>query len=107
LKASKKLYAESSSVSVEEMCTNYDSYIKSLIAKWEHDLKVYNEEINKKKQDKLLEKVFGKEKKKKIEKKLNESPKARLKKLAAPKDKWKRLKILYELKKKFAHDITL
>ena len=31
----------------------------------------------------------------------------RLKELAKPKDKWKRLRILMDLKKKFRHDITL
>jgi len=31
----------------------------------------------------------------------------RLGELAKPKDKWKRLRILMELKKKFRHDITL
>lgn len=30
-----------------------------------------------------------------------------MKELAVPKDKWKRLKILMNLKKKFTHDITL
>ena len=52
--------------------------------------------------------MFGKEKKEKIEKKFKElKQKDHLKGLAKPKDKWKRLKILMKLKKKFAHDLVL
>ena len=59
-------------------------------------------------QEKTLEEVFGKEKKQKIDKQLKEQKTIeRLGVLAKPKDKWKRLRILMELKKQFRHDITL
>jgi ferritin len=56
----------------------------------------------------LLEGVFGKERKEKLLQHLNEkNTQTRLSELAKPKDKWKRLRILMDLKKKFRHDITL
>jgi hypothetical protein len=56
----------------------------------------------------LLENVFGKDKKKELEKYLGSKKTIqRLNELAKPKDKWKRLRILMDLKKKFRHDITL
>lgn len=59
-------------------------------------------------QEKTLEEVFGKEKKQKIDKQLKEQKTIeRLGVLAKPKDKWKRLRILMDLKKQFRHDITL
>lgn len=55
-----------------------------------------------------MEDVFGKEKKLKLDSFLNSKKTInRLHELAKPKDKWKRLRILMELKKKFRHDITL
>lgn len=52
--------------------------------------------------------VLGKDRKEKFEKELAEKKtEDRLKELAKPKDKWKRLRILMDLKKKFQHDITL
>jgi hypothetical protein len=58
--------------------------------------------------DTLLVKVFGKDKKLKLEQSLaQQKTDERLGQLAKPKDKWKRLKILMDLKKKFSHDLTL
>ena len=55
-----------------------------------------------------MENVFGKDKKKELEKYLSsKKTMKRLSELAKPKDKWKRLRILMDLKKKFRHDITL
>jgi hypothetical protein len=52
--------------------------------------------------------VIGKDKKKEIEKtKTKDETIKRIGELAKPKDKWKRLRILMELKKEFKHDITL
>ena len=52
--------------------------------------------------------MFGKDKKLTLEHSLaSKKTEDRLKDLAVPKDKWKRLRILLDLKKKFAHDITL
>jgi hypothetical protein len=56
----------------------------------------------------LLISVFGKDKKLKLDQKLSSQKNTkRLEELAVPKDKWKRLRILMDLKKKFNHDITL
>ncbi len=58
--------------------------------------------------NKLLQEVFGKERKEKLDAFLQEKKTMkRLQELAKPKDKWKRLRILMDLKKKFKHDITL
>lgn len=52
--------------------------------------------------------MFGKSKKEKIDKELKEmKTEDRLKVLAKPKDKWKRLRILMDLKRKFKHDMVL
>jgi hypothetical protein len=52
--------------------------------------------------------VFGKKKKEKLDKELKEmKTEDRLKVLAKPKDKWKRLRILMQLKSKFKHDMVL
>ena len=55
-----------------------------------------------------MENVFGKDKKLELENYLSsKKTMKRLNELAKPKDKWKRLRILMDLKKKFRHDITL
>ncbi len=67
-----------------------------------------NEEKEKKHKDRILTQVFGKEKKLQLEKQLNSKMTSdRLNKLARPKDRWKRGKILLQLKKKFPHDAVL
>jgi hypothetical protein len=55
-----------------------------------------------------MEEVYGKDKKKKLEEYLKKRTAMKcLNELARPKDKWKRLRILMDLKKRFRHDITL
>lgn len=62
----------------------------------------------KQERENLLVQVFGKDKKLTLDQSLaSKKTEDRLKDLAVPKDKWKRLRILLDLKKKFAHDITL
>ena len=61
-----------------------------------------------KEHNRLLEDVFGKEKKEKLFTELKDRKlDKRLGELAKPKDKWKRLRILMDLKKKFQHDMVL
>ena len=95
-------------VSVEEMCQRYEVFGQA------ERQAVIREEVRirhakrGRHQDFLLTNVLGKKRKDALEVKLaGQKTEVRLAELAKPKDKWKRLKILMELRKKFAHDITL
>lgn len=91
---------------MEELCNKYTLYVK-LLDKLQKD-KEHHEFVKaqQEEREKLLVSVFGKERKLKMEQRLA-AQKKRLNELAKPKDKWKRLRILLDLKKKFAHDMTL
>jgi len=98
----------SRTISIEEHLANFDIYMKVETKLRSKALLDFQQKLLKRKHDQLLEDVFGKEKKLKLESYLNSKKTAsRLTELAKPKDKWKRLRILMELKKKFRHDITL
>jgi hypothetical protein len=97
-----------SKVSAEELCVKYELYVKLLTTKRVAENLALKKKAQHEDRERLLNSVFGKKKKEEIQHKLaTQDTDARLKQLAVPKDKWKRLKILLDLKKKFAHDITL
>ncbi len=55
-----------------------------------------------------MRQVYGKKKAQEIEEKeKNYNAKERIKDLAKPKDKWKKLRILKQLRKQFPHDILI
>ena len=95
-------------LSVQEIINDYENNYKAevQIRSWIDHIKAKRKQ--KQEHEKTLEEVFGKEKKLQIDKQLKEQKTIeRLGVLAKPKDKWKRLRILMELKKQFRHDITL
>ena len=95
-------------LSVQEIINDYENNYKAevQIRQWIDHTKMKRKQ--KQVHEKTLEEVFGKEKKQQIDKQLKDQKTIeRLGVLAKPKDKWKRLRILMELKKQFTHDITL
>lgn len=93
---------------MEEMCANYEKAVNI------YKQQKLQEEVSKRQtkltreREYLKVQVFGKDKKLKLEQTLaSKKTEQRLGELAKPKDKWKRLRILMDLKKKFTHDITL
>ena len=95
-------------ISIEEHLVDFDIYMKVETRIRSKALLEVQQKQLQKKHNQLLESVFGKDKKLKLESYLNSKKTMnRLNELAKPKDKWKRLRILMDLKKKFRHDITL
>jgi len=100
--------SEDSPLSLEEMVVNLELYEKLLALNLEDRLAARKREAAAKEQEKRLEHVYGKQKKQEVDKRLaGLTGSEHLSKLAKPKDKWGRLRILMDLKKKFAHDISL
>ena len=95
-------------ISIEEHLHTFDVYMKVETRTRAEAMKEVNLELYRRQQDQLMEEVYGKDKKKKLEEYLKKRTAMKcLNELARPKDKWKRLRILMDLKKRFRHDITL
>ena len=93
---------------MERLLIQYELYVKLIVKTRNDEVEKSRHQQSLKDRENLLVQVFGKDKKLKIEQSLAlKKTKQRISELAIPKDKWKRLKILMDLKKKFSHDITL
>lgn len=95
-------------LSLEEICVNYELYERLCERRVQAERSALLEKEGQKEKNRRLEQVFGKQKKAELDKRLGEmKAQTRIGNLAQPKDKWGRLKILMNLKKKFNHDISL
>ena len=90
------------------MVANLDLFEKLLALNLEDRVAARKREADAKEHERRLEHVYGKARKQEVEKRLaGLTGTDHLSKLAKPKDKWGRLRILMDLKRKFAHDISL
>jgi hypothetical protein len=95
-------------LSLEEICVNYELFGRLCEKRFQSVKAAKLEMEGERERNKRLEQVFGKDKKVALDKKLGEmKAETRIGNLAQPKDKWGRLRILINLRKKFTHDISL